>query len=173
MAEPFKNLIDAAAVQAIAHHLQRAWPAFDAPGFGALALQGLDALELKARVLQVARALVAHQATPAAFRRCTKAGGNRPITDETTGGLATSNAAHWASKSSGRASPAAGVVAGPQASSSAQTACSCTASRCGNGSGTHRLIWNGPAVAARSAWAQSTMAAGAISSAPQAPKPPA
>ena len=60
MAEPFKNLIDAAAVQAIAHHLQRAWPAFDAPGFGALALQGLDALELKARVLQVARALVAH-----------------------------------------------------------------------------------------------------------------
>ena len=60
MAEPFKNLIDAAAVQAIAHHLQRAWPAFDAPGFGALALQGLNALELKARVLQVARALVAH-----------------------------------------------------------------------------------------------------------------
>ena len=60
MAEPFKNLIDAAAVQAIAHHLQRAWPAFDAPGFCALALHGLDALELKARVLQVARALVAH-----------------------------------------------------------------------------------------------------------------
>ena len=60
MAEPFKNLIDAAAVQAIAHHLQRAWPAFDAPGFSALALQGLNALELKARVLQVARALVAH-----------------------------------------------------------------------------------------------------------------
>jgi len=60
MAEPFKNLIDAAAVQAIAHHLQRAWPAFDAPGLSALALQGLDALELKARVLQVARALVAH-----------------------------------------------------------------------------------------------------------------
>ena len=60
MAEPFKNLIDAAAVQAIAHHLRRGWPAFDAPGFSALALQGLDALELKARVLQVARALVAH-----------------------------------------------------------------------------------------------------------------
>jgi len=60
MAEPFKNLIDAAAVQAIAHHLQRAWRGFDAAGFTAQALQGLDALELKARVLQVAQALVAH-----------------------------------------------------------------------------------------------------------------
>ncbi len=60
MAEPFKNLIDAAAVQAIAHHVQRAWTGFDAAGFRQQALAGLDALELKARVLRVARALVAH-----------------------------------------------------------------------------------------------------------------
>jgi len=60
MAEPFKNLIDAAAVQAIAHHVQRAWPGFDQNGFSQQALAGLDALALKARVLQLARALVAH-----------------------------------------------------------------------------------------------------------------
>jgi len=61
MAEPFKNLIDATAVQAIAHHLQRTGgAAFDASGFSHQALQGLDALELKARVQQVAQALVAH-----------------------------------------------------------------------------------------------------------------
>ncbi len=59
MAEPFKNLIDVAAVQAIAHHVQRAWPGVDARGFSQQALDGLDALELKARVLQLARALVA------------------------------------------------------------------------------------------------------------------
>ncbi len=60
MAEPFKNLIDAAAVQAIAHHVQRAGSGFDARGFSQQALAGLEALELKARVLQLARALVAH-----------------------------------------------------------------------------------------------------------------
>jgi 3-methyladenine DNA glycosylase AlkC len=60
MAEPLKNLIDAAAVQAIAHHVQRGWAGFDAPAFTQQALAGLDALELKARVLQVARALCSH-----------------------------------------------------------------------------------------------------------------
>ncbi len=60
MAEPLKNLIDAAAVQAIAHHVQRAWHGFDAAGFSQQALAGLQALELKARVLQLAQALVAH-----------------------------------------------------------------------------------------------------------------
>jgi len=60
MAEPFKNLIDAAVVQAIAHHVQRGWPGFDAAGFTQQALAGLDALELKARVQQLARALVQH-----------------------------------------------------------------------------------------------------------------
>lgn len=60
MAEPLKNLVDAAAVQAIAHHVQRRWRGFDAAGFTAQAGAGLDGLELKARVLQVAQALVAH-----------------------------------------------------------------------------------------------------------------
>ena len=60
MAEPFKNWIDAVVVQAIAQHVQRGWRGFDAAGFSAQALQGLDALELKARVQQVAQALAAH-----------------------------------------------------------------------------------------------------------------
>ena len=59
MAEPFKTWIDAATVQAIARHVQRGWPAFDAAGFVQDALAGLDALELKARVQQLARALAA------------------------------------------------------------------------------------------------------------------
>ena len=60
MAEPLKNLIDTAAVQAIAQHLRRSWGGFDAAGFSAQAGAGLDGLELKARVLQLAQALVAH-----------------------------------------------------------------------------------------------------------------
>ena len=60
MPEPLKNLIDATAVQAIAHHVQRGWPGLDAAGFSRQALSGLDGLELKARVMQVAQALVAH-----------------------------------------------------------------------------------------------------------------
>lgn len=59
MAEPFKNLIDAAVVRSIGHHLRRADAKFDRRGFEARALGGLEALELKARVLQVADALVA------------------------------------------------------------------------------------------------------------------
>ncbi len=59
MAEPFKNLINAEVVQAIGHHLQRADAGLDRRGFETRALAGLDALELKARVLHVADALVA------------------------------------------------------------------------------------------------------------------
>ena len=59
MAEPFKNLINAGVVQSIGHHLQRADAGLDRRGFEARALAGLDGLELKARVLQVADALVA------------------------------------------------------------------------------------------------------------------
>ena len=59
MAEPFKNLINAGTVRAAARHLQRAWPAFDAARFAALALQGLDALEMKARAMQICAALEA------------------------------------------------------------------------------------------------------------------
>jgi 3-methyladenine DNA glycosylase AlkC len=58
MAEPFKNLFNAEVVRAIGHHLQRVDPGLDRRGFEARALAGLDALELKARVLQVADALV-------------------------------------------------------------------------------------------------------------------
>jgi 3-methyladenine DNA glycosylase AlkC len=59
MAEAFKHLISPAVVATIGGHLQRVWPAVDRTGFQAQALHGLDALELKARVMQVARALVA------------------------------------------------------------------------------------------------------------------
>jgi 3-methyladenine DNA glycosylase AlkC len=55
--EPFKNRIDARLVQDLAQRL--AAPGFDAARFEALARQGLDALELKARVDQVCTALEA------------------------------------------------------------------------------------------------------------------
>lgn len=59
MAEPFKHRIDAALVRTAAHWLRRAWAAFPRERFVALATDGLDALELKARVLHVAAALQA------------------------------------------------------------------------------------------------------------------
>ena len=55
--EPFKNLINAGTVSAAGLHLQRSWTGFDRPRFEALANQGLDALELKARMLQLADAM--------------------------------------------------------------------------------------------------------------------
>jgi 3-methyladenine DNA glycosylase AlkC len=55
--EPFKHRIDAALVQDLAQRL--AAPGFDARRFEALAIPGLDALELKARVDQVCAALEA------------------------------------------------------------------------------------------------------------------
>ena len=57
MAEPFKNLINPEIAQQIGHHLQQAWPAFDRAHFEQRALAGLDALELKARVLHICAAL--------------------------------------------------------------------------------------------------------------------
>ncbi|HSM21314.1 MAG TPA: DNA alkylation repair protein, partial [Rubrivivax sp.] len=59
MAEPFKNLINPALVHAAASPLQRAWPAFDMEHFLALACTGLEALEMKARAMQVCAALEA------------------------------------------------------------------------------------------------------------------
>jgi 3-methyladenine DNA glycosylase AlkC len=59
MPEALKHLIGPAAVDSIGHHLKRADRRFDRAAFAAVALSGLDALELKARVLQVARALAA------------------------------------------------------------------------------------------------------------------
>jgi 3-methyladenine DNA glycosylase AlkC len=67
VAEPFKNLIDAAGVRDIARHLRRAWPGFDVVRFEAAALHGLETLELKARTLQIAAAL--QTTLPADFAR--------------------------------------------------------------------------------------------------------
>lgn len=59
MAEPFKNLINAALVRQAAPHLARSLPRFDAPRFVALASEGLGALEMKARALRICSALEA------------------------------------------------------------------------------------------------------------------
>jgi 3-methyladenine DNA glycosylase AlkC len=59
VAEPLKKLLDADAVHAAATQMRRAWPKFDARRFEALALQGLDGLELKARALQLCASLEA------------------------------------------------------------------------------------------------------------------
>jgi 3-methyladenine DNA glycosylase AlkC len=57
MAEPFKNLLNAELVRASAAALTRAWPAFDRKHFERVAGKGLDALEMKARAMQIADAL--------------------------------------------------------------------------------------------------------------------
>lgn len=59
MAEAFKNLINPTTVTTAGHHLQRVWPAFDRAHFEALASQNLEALEFKARAMQLADALQA------------------------------------------------------------------------------------------------------------------
>ena len=59
MAEPFKNLIDRAGIERAAVVLARHARAFDAPAFVHRAATGLDALELKARAMQIADALEA------------------------------------------------------------------------------------------------------------------
>ncbi len=55
--EPFKNLINATTVSSAGQHLHRSWSDFDRERFEALANHGLDALELKARMLQLADAM--------------------------------------------------------------------------------------------------------------------
>jgi 3-methyladenine DNA glycosylase AlkC len=67
MAEPFKNLIDRRLLATAGAQLQRAWAQFPLAEFVRLASDGLDRLELKARVLQVAGALEA--TLPADFDR--------------------------------------------------------------------------------------------------------
>jgi hypothetical protein len=59
MPEPFKNLINTAGVREAARHLARVSPDFDRARFERHATSGLDALELKARAMQVADALEA------------------------------------------------------------------------------------------------------------------
>ncbi|MEN9630101.1 MAG: putative 3-methylpurine-DNA glycosylase AlkC, partial [Pseudomonadota bacterium] len=65
MAEPFKNLLNAGLVQAAAGHFARHHAGFDAARFTGLALPGLEALEMKARAMQICSALEA--ALPADF----------------------------------------------------------------------------------------------------------
>lgn len=65
MTEPFKLLLDPAVVRAIGAHLQRVAPVFDRPRFEQLALDGLEALELKARAMHLADAL--ESTLPAGF----------------------------------------------------------------------------------------------------------
>lgn len=59
MADAFKNLINARTVALAGHHLHRVWPDFDRRRFEQHAATGLDALEFKARAMQLADALEA------------------------------------------------------------------------------------------------------------------
>lgn len=65
--EPFKNLLNPALVQEAAQHLRRHWRGFDAAAFTAQATRGLEALEMKARAMQICAALEA--TLPADFDR--------------------------------------------------------------------------------------------------------
>ena len=67
MAEPLKGLLGDALVDRMADHLRRTDRRFDAGRFRARALDGLDALEMKARAMQIADALEA--TLPADFDR--------------------------------------------------------------------------------------------------------
>jgi len=57
--EPFKNLLNPALVRKAGVQLRAAWPAFDKAAFVRRANRGLEALEMKARAMQIADALEA------------------------------------------------------------------------------------------------------------------
>jgi 3-methyladenine DNA glycosylase AlkC len=59
MPEPFKNFISPALVHQTAQHLHQAWRGFDRKSFEQQALDGLEALELKARAMHLTAALEA------------------------------------------------------------------------------------------------------------------
>lgn len=67
MAEPFKNFINTDTIAAAARHLSRVDPSFDAAGFRQDAAHDLDALEFKARAMQIADAMDRY--LPAEFAR--------------------------------------------------------------------------------------------------------
>ena len=77
MPEPFKNYFSRALIAAMGERLAAAEPGFDRAGFAAMAGEGLEALELKARSQQITRALEAHlpadfaRACAVCWRRCT------------------------------------------------------------------------------------------------------
>ena len=56
MAEPFRNLLGPASVDRLADALSSTGPGFDAGQFRQVALDDLEALEFKARALQIAAA---------------------------------------------------------------------------------------------------------------------
>lgn len=60
MADLMKDSLNLVAVEKIATNLKYAWAAFDADGFVAAGMDGLDALELKARVLHLIAVMHAH-----------------------------------------------------------------------------------------------------------------
>jgi 3-methyladenine DNA glycosylase AlkC len=55
--EPFKNLLNPELVRATGRRLAAVWPAFPRARFDKAALHGLEALEMKARAMQIAQAL--------------------------------------------------------------------------------------------------------------------
>jgi 3-methyladenine DNA glycosylase AlkC len=59
MPEAFKLIYSPALIATSAAHLHRVWPAFDHKHFVKLASSGLDALEMKARAMQIATAMQA------------------------------------------------------------------------------------------------------------------
>lgn len=65
MAEPFKERLNRAAIERLATRVAEVWSGFDASAFVIRATDGLDALELKARVEHIAQALRPH--LPKAF----------------------------------------------------------------------------------------------------------
>lgn len=67
MPEPFKNLINAGVVRRLGAQLAAADPAFDRRRFERVSLDGLEALEMKARAMQLCSALEA--TLPADFER--------------------------------------------------------------------------------------------------------
>lgn len=68
MAEAFKNLIGPTTVRAVSHHLRRVHRRFDQASFESQALDGLEALEFKARAQHLAQALIVH--LPEDFDAC-------------------------------------------------------------------------------------------------------
>ncbi len=59
MAEPFKNAFNKKMITCMGDHFGRVWPTFDRANFVAMAMDGLEALELKERSGQIATALAA------------------------------------------------------------------------------------------------------------------
>jgi 3-methyladenine DNA glycosylase AlkC len=98
MAEAFKNLINAATVAALAERLEAAVPDFDRASFEASANTGLDALELKARVAQVAQAMhpwLGHDVPRALGWLLACMGPPLEGTEEVTGGIVHWPILHW------------------------------------------------------------------------------